>query len=272
MLNMRYLRIPALALALFLGLSLFLGCGQPTQQPLATVQATISKGHRYAGLPIPLRGQAVKVLENTGYTVGYCEDSKLPLWAAYRVFRVENPQTHTRPSRFLVDERTTSRVKHEDYTNSGYDRGHMAPNYAIDISCGQAAQRETFLMSNICPQLPALNRGLWAKLEMLAAKDYAQRFEEIWVICGPVFRGARKRLPAGVVVPDAFFMVFLDEEADRPRMLAFLVAQNAKAGDEPAASMVSVDDVERAAGLDFFAELEDHLEGRLEAERGAGLW
>ena len=123
----------------------------------------------YAGLPA---SEATAIIENTGFTVGYSELHKTPVWVSYRLFRVDDPVSGERPSRFKVDERTEAKVKHDDYTNSGYDRGHIAPNYAISTRFGRVAQLQTFLMSNICPQLPRLNRQVWKRLEQRVAKTY----------------------------------------------------------------------------------------------------
>ena len=71
------------------------------------------------------------IITNTGFTIGYSESYKNPLWVSYRLFPVANPVSPKRPSKFKVDKRTQSKVKHDDYTHTGYDRGHMAPNYAI---------------------------------------------------------------------------------------------------------------------------------------------
>ncbi|MFC1467798.1 DNA/RNA non-specific endonuclease, partial [Verrucomicrobiota bacterium] len=91
------------------------------------------------------------LLKNSGYTVGYSDHFELPLWSAYRVFNVPKLESGKRPSRFTTDTRTKARVSHNDYTRSGFDRGHMAPNYAIATRYGRTAQKETFLMSNIIP-------------------------------------------------------------------------------------------------------------------------
>ena len=100
-----------------------------------------------------------------------------------------------RPEGFFTDPRTAARVESADYSESGYDRGHMAPNYAIGTRYGAAAQEETFKMSNVCPQRHRLNAGLWKDLETKIADNYTGRYGQVWVIDGPVF-GPEDRLRA----------------------------------------------------------------------------
>jgi len=78
----------------------------------------------YGGIP---KSNAT-IIENTGFTIGYSELRMNPLWVAYRVFHADNPVSSKRPSKFKVDNRTEAKVSHDDYTHSGYDRGHMAVN------------------------------------------------------------------------------------------------------------------------------------------------
>jgi len=76
----------------------------------------------------------------------------------------------------------------------------MAPNHAIATRYGEQAQIETFFMSNICPQRPDPNRKVWKHLEATEADDYGNRFEEVWVIDGPIFPdGPSEKLPTGVI-------------------------------------------------------------------------
>ncbi len=91
----------------------------------------------YAGPPA---SEATTIIENTGFTVGYSELHKNPVWVSYRLFKVDDPVSGKRPSKFKVDERTEACVRHDDYTHSGYDRGHIAPNYAIATRFGREAQ------------------------------------------------------------------------------------------------------------------------------------
>ncbi len=233
--------------------------------------------HVYGGAPL-VRGLAypVRLLVNTGYAVGYCEALESPAWAAYRVADVDElAESAPRPEAFERDLRTAARVAPSDYTNSGYDRGHLAPNHVIATRYGEVAQRETFLMSNIVPQRHALNGGVWKQLEMKIATSYPARFGEVWVLAGPVFAdtGARvEKLRNGTVVPEAFFMVVVDESDGRVRAQAFVFPQETPAGAEAGRYAVSIDEVERRTGLDFLHELPDVAEDALEAKRVERVW
>ncbi len=216
----------------------------------------------------------VEVLTNRAYVVGYSESLKDPAWSAYRADKAASLEAPPRPGRFEVDARTTVRAAPADYTNSGYDRGHMTPNYIIAICDSPEAQRETFLMSNIIPQRPALNQKVWMHLEQAIAKDWAQHLGPVWVIAGPVFRTDHPltRLPAGEAVPDATYMVLARLDHGRPRVLAFLIPQTVRGDEAYAQFLVSVDAVEQATGLDFLSDLPDDIETRVEAETPAATW
>ena len=160
--------------------------------------------------PQRLKPSKCNILESSAYTVCYSELRKAPLWAAYRVFEKNPlPDTNTRPSRFKVDDRTEAKVTHDDYTNTGYDRGHMAPFAAIDKLYGMEAGRETFLMSNVAPQLGGLNSGLWRTLEQRHL-DSTKALGEVWLIVGPIYDNHPEYLDDGVEIPDAFFELSLE--------------------------------------------------------------
>lgn len=160
----------------------------------------------------------------------------------------------------------------QDYSGSGYDRGHLAPNYAIATRLGRAAQEETFLMSNIIPQKHALNAGLWKDLELRAATNYPARFREVWVMAGPVFGANPRRLRGGVAVPESCWMVLLDEHEGRVRTQAFLFPQDAAPDGSLARHLTSIDHIEQATGLDLFPELPDAAEAAIEARIADSVW
>lgn len=212
------------------------------------------------------------ILENRGYLSGYDEQKGVPAWVAYRVFRVENYETSPRPSRFLVDIRTSNRIIHDHYTNSGYDRGHMAPNFAIATRYGAEAQRETFLMTNIIPQKPNLNRRAWKKLEGLIAKEYSELFGDVWVITGPVFIDETDWLHELVQIPSHCYMILKTEHEGGLKMKAFLMPQDVKGSEPLEKFLISVRDIELKTGLNFNPDLDDELENALETAIPEKMW
>jgi len=226
----------------------------------------------FAGQPqTTISTETLVILTNTGFTVAYNEVRKNPSYAAYRLFALSNVVTHDRPSSFSKDTRTVAQIVHGDYTNSGYDRGHVAPNYAIDTRFGQTAQVQSFLMSNITPQLPYVNRTIIRLLEEKIAKDYANDFLQVWVVTGTIFERSIETLDSGVEIADAFYKIIVDIEGGAPRLLAFIIPHTANSSDL-SLYLTTVDEVEQRTGLDFFTELEDSLENSLESTSPASLW
>lgn len=230
----------------------------------------------YGGAPrlsVGVDAAPLRVLANRAYVVGYSDALGNPLWAAYRVKDLATiPAAPKRPEKFEADRRTVARISPDDYTRSGYDRGHLAPNYAIATHYGEEAQRETFLMSNIVPQTHALNAGLWRELELKIATSYPARYAEVWVLTGPVFGAEPKRLRGGVAVPEAFFLIVVDENEGRLRTLSLLVPQDAPTSADPARYLVSIEEIQRRTGLDFLSELDDVSEKQIEQVKPARVW
>lgn len=210
-----------------------------------------------------------RILRNHGFILGYSDLRGNPLWVEYALSPAENTPSLKRPHRFASDWRSINRIGHDSYQKSGYDRGHMAPNYAISHLYGAEGQADSFLMTNITPQKPRLNQQLWQHLEDMEIKQFANNFGKVWVIVGPVFSGAVERLSSDwkVEIPDAFYKIYITEAApDKPpAALAFLVPQTVN-GKEPLTQfLTSIDNIEAQTGLDFFAQLEDRTEAALEA-------
>lgn len=256
------------------------GSSTAERLPTPTHDLTPFRGqHVYAGLPVAASGAEYTLLENLGFVVGYSESRKNPLWVAFRLEGGVAHEAGKRPGRFKVDERTQARVSHEDYKQrdyqrdpQAYDRGHMAPNHAIATRYGREAQLETFLMSNICPQRKTLNQQTWAALERTIAGVWAEDCGEVWVVVGPIFGEAPERLNGVSQIPAAFYALVLDEEAGAPRVVAAVMTQEVS-GKQPLAPFVTtVDAVEAATALDFFADLPDDLEAWLEASQPDARW
>jgi len=230
--------------------------------------------HLYGGTP----SQGLKlfdrvgILENGSYVVGYSDSMQNPLWVAYRVFDVPNLESGKRPSYFRIDHRTEAKVSHNDYRGSGYDRGHMAPNHAIATRHGADGQWETFLMSNIIPQTPHVNRYIWRDLEWRVSRRYGRYFGEVWVVTGPVFTEPIKRLSSGVPIPSGYYKIIADETGDQLRVMAFLVNSRCPPYTRIKSRLVSIDELEALTGLDFFPDLEKAAQAELESRPAGRLW
>ncbi len=231
-------------------------------------------GPLFGGLPQAIGDTGrVRVLENEGYVCGYSETLRSPLWVGYRLFDLEGTKgSGERPDGFDVDARTLAKVRSDEYTGSGYDRGHLAPNFGIARCYGREAQESTFLMSNIIPQKHEMNAGLWRFLEERAAVNYSGRFGEIWVLTGPIYGQSPKKIGKGVPVPEACFKIMIDETEGKVRAQAFIVPQSASSTGSLNRYLVSIDEVEKRAGLDFLPSLNDTMENQLEAMRGSRPW
>jgi len=243
------------------------------EQTAAPVKPKADRRYVYAGNPKPMPAfpYQIHVMTNIGYVVGYCEQRKDPVWVGYRLFKVSNLQAPKRPFQFMVDARTSARVVSTDYSGSGYDRGHMAPNYAIAVCYGPEAQLQTFLMSNIIPQRSKLNRGIWNNLEQMEIRNYAQSLEEIWVLTGGIFE-SNEHLASGVNVPSACYKIIVDEQNKKPRILAFIIGQNISGTENITNFLTSVDIIEQKTGLDFLSDLQDDIENRAESQTAKKLW
>jgi endonuclease G len=228
----------------------------------------------YAGLPI-VSGEhgTIKVLKNIGYVSGYSDRAMSPLWVAYRLRHQEKiSSAGERPSGFSVDSRTFAKVNSSDYTRSGFDRGHLAPNYGIALNFGREAQLETFLMSNIIPQTHALNAGPWKELEARAAINYPARFQEVWIVTGPIYSSSGPEIAKGIRVPDSCYKIVIDETDGKVRCLAMVMKQDISPSASLDQYIVTVDEVETLTGIDFFGDLEDQVESKLESTKAERIW
>lgn len=209
-------------------------------------------------------GRATLLLRNAGFDTGYSEFFGNPLWVAYSLSQPGHAPPEARPEGgFRRDDRSLRAVRPDAFAGTGYQRGHLAPNYAMYRVHGPEAQRDSFLMTNISPQRPLLNQKAWQRLEEVIMDHLLPRNGPLCVLTGPVFDAAPQVLHSGVAVPEAFYKILVTR-TPRPRALAFLVAQDVT-GHEPLDGFVTtVDEVERRTGLDFLHRLEDPVETSIE--------
>jgi endonuclease G, mitochondrial len=151
------------------------------------------------------------VICRRGYVLQHDNLARIPAWVSYTLSREQTLACAPRPDRFEPDPvlRPHQRADVRDYRRSGYDQGHMAPN--ADLAWDPQVQRESFYLSNIAPQLPGLNRGLWRELEGMV-RVWAYERGSLTIHVGPIYdRNSTRTIGVNrVVVPDAFFKVIID--------------------------------------------------------------
>ena len=221
-------------------------------------------------LELPAKIQGEQIIEHTGFTLSYNSNWLCPNWVAWELTSTETQGVEERAKHFKPDPNVRGvKVVTKDYSNSGYDRGHMAP--AADMKWSEQAMRESFYMTNICPQIRNLNAGDWKELEELC-RTWANHYGKIYICCGPIVSSNPKRIGENrVAVPDAFFKVVLAFKNNQPQTVAFLMAN--KPGNNSLKSYaMSVEDMEIVTGIDFFTNLPDSIEQNVESILSLKSW
>lgn len=216
-------------------------------------------------------GKKVEIITHTAYTLGYVEKYEQPAWVAYKLTSKMTSGTNKREDNFRPDpEVGTGSAIPEDYRGSGYDRGHLAP--VADFKQSARWMDETFFMSNMSPQENAFNTGIWSDLES-KVRTWARAYKKLYVVTGPFLRdglptiGRRNR----VAVPEKYYKVLYDITEPEIKAIGFILKN--EGSHQPLESFaVSVDEVERQTGLDFYPLLPDALETRIEGSYDTKLW
>ena len=219
------------------------------------------------------------------YSICYRETYEQAEWSAYCLEEKELEKNAKRSDDFRPDPQiTTGSAVLADYKGAGYDRGHLSP--AADFAFSQEAMSETFYMSNMSPQAGSFNRGIWKDLES-NVRDWAKKFGKVYVISGPVLDEDASAYAAigtnRVSVPKYYYKVIMaplyEDEADKATpddakkitAIAFILP-NKKCDDSYFNYAVTIDEVEKRTGINFFESLEDSLEDALESGFDLELW
>ena len=196
-------------------------------------------------------GKADSIIDRPGYSLGYNEHHEQAAWVIYRMTGNEAvARAAKRSNNFREDPQVpTGSASPADYRRSGYDRGHLAP--AADMAFSVKTMKDSFYMSNMSPQKPKFNRGIWKKLEA-QVRHFAIAEEDIYIVTGPVLPKT-KSLTIGsskVTVPAYYYKVVYDLTPPE-KMIGFLLP-NEGSSRRLEDFAVTVDAVEEATGLDFF--------------------
>lgn len=221
-------------------------------------------------LEIPATSPEHTIISHTGFSLTYNESHEQANWVAYELTREKTVKVAERTDKFLSDPKvTTGTAVNQDYTKSGYDKGHLAP--AADMSWSEIAMNESFYFSNISPQLPGFNRGIWKRLEELV-RTWAVENDAIYIVTGPVLSEGLQSIGTNKVsIPDYFYKVILDYSAPDIKGIGFIFPH--ASSNEPLFNYaVSIDSIELLTGIDFFPSLPDSHEILIEKTLCIPCW
>ena len=213
------------------------------------------------GLP-----ESRQIIRHFAYTLEYSEEHEQARWVAYVLTSdmIGGPWErcdHFRPDTMI----TTGSAELSDYRGSGFDRGHLAP--AADMTWDSVAMGESFFMSNMSPQSPGFNRGIWKKLES-QVRTWADENQELWIVTGPILTEGLPTIGDNQVsIPEYFYKVIIDIKEPDIKGVGFIMV-NQSSSESIESFAVTIDSVETLTNLDFFSDLPDSIEQALESEIG----
>jgi len=210
------------------------------------------------------------LISHTYYSLSYSEEHKQAEWVYYKLNSSQLDPTVKRKNNFRKDPKIIKNSADlNDYKNSGYDRGHLAP--AADMKYNSDSMSESFYLSNVSPQSANFNRGIWKKIEE-QIRDWSYMYGELIIITGPILQcenfgkiGANR-----VTIPKWYYKVVIDPD-NYKRNLAILI-ENTASSNSIKNYVITINQLEEFSGINFFYRLPDLIEESFESSKNLNLW
>jgi len=190
------------------------------------------------------------VICRNAYILMHDPEAKIPRWVAWTLTPSHVIGCVARTNDFAADASLPKdqRSDPKDYAGSGYDQGHLANN--ADMSFDAQVEHESFYMSNMSPQLPSVNRGVWKNLESAERAWVYSTQHSFTIYAGNVWSKGSKTIGADkVVVPDYLYKILIDDTTKKS--YAFII-KNSDGNDQDFSKyQTSVSKVEELTKLSF---------------------
>ncbi|MBQ9529141.1 MAG: DNA/RNA non-specific endonuclease [Bacteroidales bacterium] len=221
-------------------------------------------------IPAPMQGVPEQIIIKKGYTTSYNQNTLQPNWVFWRLIADHVNGDEARSGNAYHEERKVAkpRATLADYRRSGFSRGHMCP--AGDNKWDKQAMYDSFSLINICPQTERCNSGVWNNIEM-QCREWALEYGELYIVSGPIFRSRPETIgPNKVPVPDAFFKVVVCMNGKK-KGIGF-ICDNIDRNQTMKKCVVTIDEIERITGIDFFPHLTAHERHAVEDRANLRDW
>lgn len=187
------------------------------------------------------------------YAIHYRYDTKT---AEYVVEHITLP-TITGPAKRKDDFRPDPTIPKQfrsqlsDYAGAPYDRGHLSPG--ADNNQTDQMMSESFFLSNMVPQVPNHNRGIWKQLET-AVREWVKQGKDIYVISGTIYAPGYQTIGADKVgIPTYMWKVIVDRK--NSKSIAFLFPNAPLAVKDLPKYATSIAQIEKTTGINFMPQL-----------------
>jgi len=150
------------------------------------------------------------IIDRPQYVISYCGELNSARWASWYVDKNSYGSVKRFKGNFITDTTLPTYytiIKHSDYTHSGYDRGHLVKSE--DRTKTKEDNRATFFLTNVIPQEPNLNRGIWLKLEDYCKNLAQKQNKQLFIVAGGLYSNNPQKINNKIAIPDSCWKIIL---------------------------------------------------------------
>ncbi len=214
------------------------------------------------------------LIKRKQYVISYNKNKNVANWVSWNLNKRWYGSTARYKGKFITDDELPEsfyHVTHDDYTNSGFNRGHMVRSE--ERTKNKTDNKSTFLLTNILPQTPDLNQGVWLRFEKYCEKLCKKKNKELYVIAGGVFH-TNDKINGLIAIPDSCFKIVVvlnrDEASDdvdeQTEVIAVMMPNEDGVRNDPWEDYrTTIDRIEHSTGYDFLSNVSKSIQEVIES-------
>ena len=210
------------------------------------------------GAPVsPQPAGTTQYLCKQNYAIHYRYDTKTAEYVVEHITIAHITGANKRKDDFRADPAIPKQYQSTlaDYAGFPYDRGHLAPG--ADNTHTAEAMSESFFLSNMVPQVPNHNRGIWKQLET-AVRNWVLEGKDIYVVSGTIYNPGYQTIGAGRVgIPTHMWKVVVDRKS--AKAIAFLFPNAPLPVADLPKYATTIAEIEKYTGINFHPQLPAQL-------------